>query len=333
MLYRPRRAREGRRALIALLALTGLATLCVASAVPSRADYPERPIKLVVGFPAGSGADLLIRTFSDRVAQISGAAVVVENKPGANSNIAADAVAKSRPDGYTVLMGASSNMAGNPRIYKDLPWDPQRDFEPVTTFAQLGFVLVVGAKNEARTVADLTAQLKAKAGKATFGFGNTIGLVASSIYASEAGFQATQVAYKSNPQAVSDVADGQTDYVFSDVIVALGLEKQGIVRILAVTPARRIASLPNVPTMAEAGLPGATVASWWGAYVPAKTPPEVIAKLGGWLNAVVALPETKEALARQGAEPLAGSAEVARSMLAASIVEWERIVKIARIEP
>ena len=305
----------------------------MAGAANAHADFPERPIRFVVGFPAGSGADLLVRYFAEKVAAVAGATVVVENKPGATGNIGTDLVAKSRPDGYTVLMGASSNMAGNPQIYKDLPWDAQRDFEPVTTFAQLGFVLTVSAANPAATVADLTRQLKAKGDRVSFGFGNTSGLAASSLYAAEAGFQATSVAYKSNPQAVSDTAAGQIDFVFSDAIFAVGQEKLGTVKLLGVTTAQRLSSLPNVPTMMEAGLPGATLAPWWGAFVPIKTPPDIVAKLAGWLNTVVAMPETREALAKQGSEPLPGSAELARTMLADSLKDWARIVKIAKIEP
>ena len=201
-----RLGRWSQRRLAGWLAGAGIA--CIAAASPARAEYPDRPIKFVVGFPAGSGADLLVRYFAERVAVVAGATVVVENKPGATGNIGTDTVAKARPDGYTVLMGASSNMAGNPKIYKDLPWDAQRDFEPVTTFAQLGFVLTVGTASPAKSVADLTALLKAKGDKVTFGFGNTSGLAASSLYAAEAGFPATSVAYKSNPQAVSDTAAG-----------------------------------------------------------------------------------------------------------------------------
>ena len=215
--------------------------------------YPERPIKVTVGFPAGSGADILCRYIIDGMAKVSGATFVVENKPGAAGNIGSDAVAKSKPDGYTLLMGASSTQAGNPQIYKGLPWDPVRDFEPVATFARLAYTLTVASDNPAKTVADLTQQLKAKGGKATFGFGNTSSLAAASLYAHEAGITVTSVAYKSTPQALSDVAEGQTDFMFSEPVLAIGQEKLGKVRNLAVTAPQRMISLPNVPTMREVG--------------------------------------------------------------------------------
>ena len=286
----------------------------------------------MVGFPAGSGADILCRYFTEKLATVSGATFIVENKPGATGNIGSETAARAKPDGYTLLMGASSNMAGGPNIYKNLTWHPQKDFEPVTTFAQLGFVLTVAASNPAKAVAELTAQLKAKDGKAKFGFGNTSGLAASSLYAHEAGFPVTSVAYKSNPQAVSDTADGQTDYVFSDALFAIGQERAGKVKILAVTSPQRLSSLPDVPTMREVGLGNATIAPWWALFAPAKTPADILAKLEGWLNKVSSAPEAREFLAKQGVEPLPGNQPRTREMLAELLKEWARIVSIAKIE-
>ena len=313
-----------------------VATLIASLALTVAADaqsYPDRPVKLVVAFPTGSGADLLVRLFGEKLAVVSGATVVVENRPGANGNIGHDYVAKSRPDGYTVLLGASTNMAGNPLIFKDVPWDAVRDFEPVTTLAQLGFVLTISAKSTAGTIAEFTQAMKAKGGRATFGYGNTTGLASSSLYAAEAGFQATSVSYKSGPQTVSDVVAGQVDFTFADFIFALSQEKQGGVRLLAVTTPKRSPTLPNVPTMAESGLPGATIAPWWAAFVPAKSPPEVIAKLAGWFDKIVEMSETREALLKQGVQTLPGSAALARQMLKETQADWARIIKIAKIEP
>ena len=310
----------------------GLVGLQLLGAPAQAQTYPDRPIKIVVGFPAGSGADILCRYFVDGLARVSGATVIVENKPGATGNIGSETVARAKPDGYTLLMGASSNMAGGPNIYKNLAWHPQKDFEPVTTFAQLGFVLTIAAGSPARTVPELTALMKAKGGKATFGFGNTSGLAASSLYAHEAGFAVTSVAYKSNPQAVSDVAGGQIDYVFSDALFAMSQEKAGKVRILAVTTPQRLASLPGLPTMREVGLGNATIAPWWALFAPAKTPADIIGRLEGWLNKVSSAPEAREFLEQQGTEPLPGNQARTREMLAESLKEWARIVSVARIE-
>lgn len=320
------------RARVLAVAATGLAlVLCGAGNAQSQ-QYPDRPIKVVVGFPAGSGADILCRYFAEGLAKVSGATVVIENKPGATGNIGSETVARAKPDGYTLLMGASSNMAGGPNIYKDLTWHPQKDFEVVTTFAQLGFVLTIAATSPAKTVPEFTALMKAKGGKATFGFGNTSGLAASSLYAHEAGFPVTSVAYKSNPQAVSDAAGGQIDFVFSDALFAMSQEKAGKVRILAVTTPQRLASLPNLPTMRELGLGNATIAPWWALMAPAKTPSDIIGKLEGWLNKVSSAPEAKEFLEKQGAEPLPGNQAKTREMLAESLKDWARIVSIAKIE-
>ena len=188
---------SARRFLASSLALTLVAAVTPAAA---QERYPERPIKLVVGFQAGSGADLLVRFFSDRMAAASGGATfIVENKPGALGNIAIDAVAKARPDGYTVLMGSSSGFAGNLYLVKDVPYHPVRDFAPVTTVVQLGFVLV-SRRQQPREGSSPTSRnmLKAKAGKAKFGLGNTSGLASSTLYLDEAGIAAVSVPYKAN---------------------------------------------------------------------------------------------------------------------------------------
>lgn len=295
--------------------------------------YPDRPIKATVGFPAGSGADILCRYLLDGMAKVSGATFVVENKPGAAGNIGSDAVAKAKPDGYTLLLGASSTQAGNPQIYKDLPWDPIKSFEPVTTFARLAYTLTVAKDNPAKSVAELTQQLKAKGGKATFGFGNTSSLAAASLYAHEAGIAVTSVAYKSTPQALSDVAEKQTDFMFSEPVLAIGQEKAGKVRNLAVTAPQRMISLPEVPTMREAGLANATMSPWWAVYAPSKTPADIIARLADWANKVTTTPEAKDFLLKAGLEPFPGTPESTRKHLDDTIVEWSRILKIAKIEP
>ena len=306
---------------------------CLAIQTALAQSYPDRPIKLVVGLAAGSGADILVRFFADRLPAVSGATVIVENKPGALTNIATDLVAKARPDGYTLLMTASSGLAGNAFIYKDLPFHPQRDFIPVTTFAQLGFVLTVSAQNPATSVAELTTALKAKAGRATYGWGNTSGLASATLYLSAAGIEAASVAYKANPTAVSDVAGGQIDLVFSDAPYVIGQEKAGKVKLLAVTTMQRLSSLPNVPTMTEAGLPGASIAPWWAVFAPAKTPPEIIARLEGWFNRIGSDPANREPLVALGVEPLPGSSENTKAMLVEALATWERITKLTRIDP
>lgn len=311
----------------------GLTALMAASGMASAQTYPDRPIKIIVGFPAGSGADILCRYFAEGMAKVSGATVIIENRPGATGNIGSEAAARAKPDGYTFLMAASSNMAGGPNIYKNLTWHPEKDFEPVTTFAQLGFVLTIAASSPAKSVPEFTAVMKAKGGKSTFGFGNTSGLAASSLYAHEAGFPVTSVAYKGNPQAVSDVSGGQIDYVFSDAVFAMGQEKAGKVRILAVTTPQRLSSLPEIPTMKEAGLGNATIAPWWAVFAPLKTPTEALAKVEGWINQVAKAPEATEFLVKQGAEPLPGNPAKTRAMLAESLKDWARIVSVAKIDP
>jgi tripartite-type tricarboxylate transporter receptor subunit TctC len=308
--------------------------IAVFASAAARAEYPDRPIRLLVGFAAGGGADILVRYFGEKLAALSGATVLVENKPGAAGNLANDAVAKARPDGYTILMQASSALAGNVHIYKSLPYDPVKDFTPITTLAELGFVIAVNPElTPVKDVKELGEFLKGKGGKVTYGVATTTAQACAELFRSAAGFEGTSVSYKASAQALSDVTAGQINFACADSLFALGQEKAGKVKLLAVTTTHRLSALSHVPTFQEGGFADVVVAPWWAAYVPAKTPPDVVAKLSGWLNQIVASPETKEFLARQATEPLIGSAGLAQEKLAADLKAWAEIVKIAKIEP
>ncbi len=310
-----------------------LAAISLTSQDAAAQGYPERHIKVVVGFPAGSGADTLVRFFSARLAQISSGTVVVDNRPGVAGNIGSDLVAKSKPDGYTILMNPASSMAGNPHIYKNMPFDVQKDLIAVSSIMRLGFILTIGPANEAKTIADLTLQLKAKGGKATFAYANSSSLAATALYMHEAGIEARGVAYKASATAVGDVTAGQVAFVFTDTTYALGQERQGRVKLLATTAPNRIASAPNIATMRELGFPNATLAPWWGIYVPAGTPDNIVARLEQWCADIVAMPQTQEFIASQGSEPLPGGRVATTKLLAESLDEWARIVTLAKIEP
>ena len=261
--------------LLLLAAVIGLAQVCGAGLTAQ--PYPDRPIKVLVGFPAGSGADIIVRYFTDKLAGVAGVAVIVENKPGVSGNIASDLVAKSKPDGTTILMSPSSAMAGNMHVFKSTPFDVQRDFVPVASLASIGFVLTVGADHPAKSLGELTSWIRAKDGKATYAYASTTGQSIGALYLSEAGAKATSVPYKISMQALADVAAGQVDFMFNDIMFTLGQERQGKVRLLASSTPQRVAVAPHVPTMVEAGLPKATLTSWWGAYLPTRTPPDIVA--------------------------------------------------------
>jgi tripartite-type tricarboxylate transporter receptor subunit TctC len=308
--------------------------VCLLLASGARAEYPDRPVKVVIGLPAGGGADIMTRWYVEKLRDVSGGSFFVENKVGAASNIAIDSVAKSKPDGYTLMFGASASMAGNRYLYKNLPYDSVRDIDPITTFCQLGFALVVNPeKTPVKSVAELTALLKAKNGRATYGWAVTSAIASSVLYITSANIQAVQVGYKTTAAAVSDVIAGQIDFAFADMVYATGLAKQGKIRILANSADKRALSAPDVPTMAESGLPDATQTPWWAVWGPRGLPPEVIQKMARWVNQITAMPETVQFLTTQGADPLPGSPDETRKKLVETMKVWERVVSLAKIEP
>ena len=260
---------------------------------PARAEYPDRPVKVVLGLAAGGGADIMTRWYVDKLREVSGGTFFIENKVGASGNIAADTLAKSKPDGYTLMFAASASQAGNRYLYKNLPFDTVRDIQPITTFAQLGFVLLVNAETPVKNVEELTAYLKAKNGKATYGWAVTSSIASSVLYVTAANISAVQVGYKTTAAAVSDLMAGQIDFAFVDIVYASGLAKQGKVKMIANSADRRASSVPELPTMAESGLPDATQTPWWAVWAPRGTSPEIIAKLEKWINQITAMPETR----------------------------------------
>jgi tripartite-type tricarboxylate transporter receptor subunit TctC len=297
-------------------------------------NYPDRPVKVLLGLAAGGGADIVARYYVDKLREITGGTYVLENKVGASGNIATDTLAKSRPDGYTLQFAASSSQGGNRFLYKNLPFNSDRDIEPITTFYQLGFVLLVNPeKTPVNSVAELTALLKAKEGKATYGWAVTSSIASAVLYITAANIPAIQVGYKTTGAAVSDLVAGQIDFVFADVVYASGLAKQGRVKILANSADRRASSLPDVPTMAEVGLKEATIFPWWAAWGPRGLPPEVVEKMSKWINQITAMPATQEFLKTQGADPLPGNPEQARIKLQEAVATWQKVVTLAKIEP
>ncbi len=306
----------------------------LASTSAAYAEYPDRPVKVVLGLAAGGGADVLTRWYVDKLRQVSGGTFVVENKVGASGNIAAETVAKAKPDGYTLMFAASASMGGNRFIYKNLPFDTVKDFDPITTFCQLGFALLVNPeKTPVNSVAELTALLKQKNGKATYGWAVTSGLAASVLYTSVEDIAVVPVAYKTTAAAVSDLAAGQVDFVFADIMFATAQQKQGRVKILATSANRRAAMAPDVPTMEEVGVKAPDQTPWWAVWGPHGLPPEVISKLTKWVNQITEMPDTKEFLTSQGADPLPGSPEKTKEMLQRSIATWAKVVNLAKIEP
>jgi tripartite-type tricarboxylate transporter receptor subunit TctC len=311
----------------------GAGTVLAAAAGPALADeYPSRPIRALIGFPAGSGADILGRFFATKLGEASGQSVIVENKPGANSNIAAGLVAAAKPDGYTMLFIANSNMAGSRFLFKDLPFDTVKDFVPAASFAQIAFIVVVKKDAPFNTLADLNAHLKKNA-KNRYGVTNQMAIITTEYYRQTVGFEATQVQYRTAPEALPDVENGTLDFQIMDGTFAAGAIKAGKIKALAVTTSKRHPEFPDVPTMDEAGLKGFELAPWWGVFFPKNTPPDIVAKVGGWMNKISATPEAAKFLANVGSFPLTEDGKTAAARLQADIALWAPIVKAAKIEP
>ncbi|HWM42872.1 MAG TPA: tripartite tricarboxylate transporter substrate binding protein [Burkholderiales bacterium] len=294
-------------------------------------DYPAREIRSICNFAPGSGADIIVRYYSDQLSRLAGKPVVVENKPGAQGSIASAFVAKSAPDGYTIhITPASSTLASAPHIFKQLPFDPLKDFATVTTINSLTFVVAVDASKPFRSISDLVSHLKAKPGHGFYGTQSNSGQIAAELFKSKTGLETVYVPFKVTGDAFTNLLSGQIDFMSVDSTWARGQAK---VRILAVTAAKRAGTMPEIPTLAEAGVPGIDVAPWWGVVVPAGTPRPIIDKLAGWFNQITAAEETRQFLARAALDPFPGSPEQMSALLKTEMERWGNYVKLAKIEP
>jgi tripartite-type tricarboxylate transporter receptor subunit TctC len=310
--------------------------LALVAALPSLAqDYPAREIRSICNFAPGSGADIIVRYYSDRLAKLAGKAVVVENKPGAQGLLATDFVAKSKPDGYTILITpASSTLATAPHIFKQIPFDPLRDFASVTTINTLAFVIAVDASKPIQSIHELVSHLKKKQGHGLYGTGSNTGQVAAELFKTMTGLTSTYVPYKASSQALTSLLQGDVDWLSYDATWAsTQAEPKGRLRILAVTSAKRSGTLPNVPTLAELGLKDFDITPWWGVVVPAGTPKAIIERLAGWFNQITHSEDTKAFLARAALDAFPGSPEQMSALLKADMERWAGYVRLAKIEP
>ena len=296
-------------------------------------DYPARDIRSVCNFAAGSGADIVVRYYSDALSKLAGKPVIVDNKPGAQGLLATDFVAKSKPDGYTLMITpASSTLAIAPHMFKKLPFDPVKDFEPVTTLLTLSFTVAVDAAGPLRTIDDLIARLKAKPGNGFYGTQSNSGQVAAELFKESTGLKTAYVPFKVTGDAYANLLGGNIDFMSVDSTWSATMHPTKV-RILAVTSAKRNSSLPDVPTLAELGLTDFDISPWWGVVVPAGTPRPAIERLAGWFNQVNAMPETRQFLARQAADAFPGSPEAMAALIKTEIERWGRYVRLAKIEP
>jgi tripartite-type tricarboxylate transporter receptor subunit TctC len=291
--------------------------------------WPSKPIKWVVPFAPGGTTDILARTVGEKLAVALGVPVVVENKPGAGGGVGAEIVAKSPPDGYTIMGGTISTHAINASLYAKLPYDPVKDFEPITLIARLPNMLVVNPAVPANNVKELIALLKANPDKYTFASsGNgTSQHLSGELFKTMAGVEMQHVPYKGSPPALQDVVGGQVTMTFDNITTAWPLAKAGKLRALAVTTTKRSAIAPDVPTLAESGLPGFEVGSWQGVFAPAGTPKEIVRRLNAEIVKILGMPDVREKLTALGAEPVGNSPDEFSAMVKAEVVKWSEVVK------
>jgi tripartite-type tricarboxylate transporter receptor subunit TctC len=315
-----------------LLAAYAAAVYWLAGNAPAIAKYPERPIRVVLGFPAGGGADILARYYTEELRKLSGAAIVVENKPGASGNLSLEQVARAKPDGYTLLMASTTTLAGNSKMFKKVPFDSNKDFEPIASLNEVAFALLVAPEHvKASSVDELTAHLKAKGPKATFGWATTTALAAAVMYGKAKGLTLTPVPYKVTTGSISDVVAGLVDFGFADTVYAAAQERQGKVKALAVTSGQRVPGMPSVPPLPDHGVDTANLSPLWAFWAPAATPREIIAMHTAWLNRIVETPATQQFLLSQGATPVVGGPDLMRRKLAEALVAWGAAVEAGNI--
>ena len=319
----------------ALHALAAVALFAVAAAATAQtAPFPTRPIRLIVPYPPGGPLDTAARALAERVKDSLGT-VVVENRPGAGGNLGVDQVAKSAPDGYTLAIGAVATHAVNPWLFRKLPYDPIKDFVPITLIAHVPNVLVITPERAAQlkvaTARDLVDYLRSHPGQLNYASGGngSAGHMAGELLKSQAGVSAVHIPYAGAGPAQLGLLAGQTDFMFDNLASASAQIKAGKLKALAVTTPQRAASLPDVPTMAESGLPGFDVSTWFGVFAPAGTPAPVVSRLNQTLTAALKTPEMRERLARMGAEPAPMSSEQFAELIRNELAKYEKIVKFS----
>jgi tripartite-type tricarboxylate transporter receptor subunit TctC len=307
------------------LSLAGTTVQAVAQA------YPVKPIRIVIPFPPGSGADILARAVGTNLTGRWGQQVLVDPRPGASGVIASQIVLAAPADGYTLMLGTSSSHAINVSTRRNLPYDPARDFTPVSLVARVPMLMTAHPSVPVKNVKELIAFARARPGQLTFATaGNgTTGHLAGELFKSMAGVDIVHVAYRGSPQALLEAVSGQVSMTISPILTALPQVTAGKLRALAVTTPKSSPSAPDVPALADAGLPGYEATLWYGLFAPAHTPREIIVRLGGEVVAILGLADVRESLQQQGAEPEGLSPDEFAEFVKSEIAKWAKVVKMS----
>ncbi|HMN58296.1 MAG TPA: tripartite tricarboxylate transporter substrate binding protein [Ottowia sp.] len=296
-------------------------------------DYPSKPITLVVPFGPGSGTDQMARLYAKALGDELKVPIVVENKGGASGFIAAQLVAKAAPDGYTLMMTTNTTHAANEHLFKKLPYDPVKDFAPIELLATGQMLLLVQPNSPYKSVADLLAAARKEPGKLDFGSGSSSSQVAGYALQQMAHVDMVNVPYKSNPQAITDLIGGQLNFMFADTPTAMPQGQGGKLRPLATSGAKRVAALPDVPTVAEAGVKGYDVSYWFAAYAPAGTPPAIVTRLNQVFAKASATDEVKAYMSQTSSTLTSSTPEGLARFQAAESKKWGEVIRAAGIQP
>src|SRR5215213_5048448 len=311
-----------------------IALLALAAPAGAQAPYPQKPIRMVVPFPPGGGTDILARLFGQKMSETLGQQVIVDNRGGAGGTVGTDIAAKAPPDGYTLILVSASH-AINPGLYGKLPYDSINDFAPITQLATSPGILVVNPSLPVKSVKDLIALARAKPGQinyASAGSGTPPHL-AGELFKVMAKIDMVHVPYKGNAPAFTDVIGGQVSLIFPTMPSAMPFIKSGKLRPIAVTSAKRSPVAPDIPTIAESGLAGYEATSWYGILAPARTPPQIVARLHEVLVSVIGAPDMKDKLAAQGLDPVGNTPQQFAAVIKSEIAKWTKVVKASGAKP
>lgn len=321
-----------RYALLCIAASTACLSLSALAQTDAR-KYPDKPVRLIVPFSAGGTSDVLARLVGQKLGEALGQQVVVENRPGANGNIGTDAVAKSPPDGYTLLLAVDGTIAINPSLYPNLPFNPEKDLVAISRVSLVPLVIVANPGLKANNAVELIALGKAPGSRLDFssaGPGST-GHLAGELFENQTGMRMTHIPYKGGGQAITDVVSGQVPIIVTAMATAGPFIKSGQLKAIAVTSGSRIPSAPTIPTLNESGVPGFNVSSWYGLMAPAGTPAPIIKRLHAELVRILQLPDVKARMEGLGAEAVSDTPEEFAAIIHNDLARWAKIVKVANI--
>ena len=323
------------KAIAAVFALSTLFAIAPTARLEAQtaSAYPTKPITLVIPFPAGSGTDAVGRIMAVELGKILGQSVIIENKPGGNATIGAQLVARAQPDGYTLILSTNTAHSAAPWLMKSISYDPIKDFTPIARGGNLPFILVINPKLPIQNVQELVAYAKKNPGKLNYASGNSTGIVGGATLAARAGIDIVHVPYKGTPQAMTDLVGGQVDLMFTDVAAGMPFVKSGQMRALAVSTATRSSIVPDLPSMAEAGIKDFDLNSWNGYFGPAGMSTEMVAKINAAINQIVNDPDTKAKLANLGFDAFSGTTTDFANFVGQQLVLWKGLIQDAGIKP